>query len=195
MVGRPREFDENQVLDAAMHAFWAKGYESTSLADLVSATGLLKGSLYQAFGDKHSLFLQTLNRYLESMRRQKNEMLAQAATPLEGLQSVLHGIIDTSDGDSACPKGCMAINSLVELAPHDEKVQRIMGDHVQRMRGSMTKTITQAQSAGQISSQRSPELLTSLLMTFMAGLAATMKGPVSEAEAHQLLDAQLEMLL
>ena len=195
MVGRPREFDENQVLDAAMQAFWAKGYEATSLADLVSTTGLLKGSLYRAFGNKHSLFLQTLNRYLENMRRQKNEILAEAATPLEGLRSVLHGIIDTSDGDSACPKGCMAINSLVELAPHDEKVQRIMGDHAQRMRGSMTKTLTQAQAAGQISSLRSPELLTSLLMTFMAGLAATMKGPVSETEAHQLLDAQLEMLL
>lgn len=55
MVGRPRQFDEEQVLDAAMKAFWAKGYESTSLADLVEVTGLHKGSLYQAFGDKHTL--------------------------------------------------------------------------------------------------------------------------------------------
>lgn len=195
MVGRPREFDVDQVLDAAMQAFWAKGYESTSLTDLVSATGLLKGSLYQAFGDKHSLFLQTLNRYLENMRHQKNQMLEQASTPLEGIQTVLHGMIDIADGDSACPKGCMAINSLVELAPHDEQVQRIMGDHIARMRGSMKKSLAQAQAAGQIGSERSPELLTSLLMTFMAGLATTMKGPISKAEAHDLLDAQLDVLL
>ena len=68
MVGRPRQFDEEQVLDAAMKAFWANGYEATSLADLVSVTGLHKGSLYQAFGDKHSLFVQTLNRYLQNTR-------------------------------------------------------------------------------------------------------------------------------
>ena len=66
MVGRPREFDVEQVLEAAMQAFWANGYEGTSLTDLVAATGLMKGSLYQAFGDKHSLFIQTLNRYLQN---------------------------------------------------------------------------------------------------------------------------------
>ena len=195
MVGRPREFDVDQVLDAAMQAFWAKGYESTSLTDLVAATGLLKGSLYQAFGDKHTLFIQTLNRYLENMRRQKNEMLEQAPTPLAGIQTVLHGMIDIADGDSACPKGCMAINALVELAPHDPKVQQIMGDHMQRMRGSMKKFVAQAQAAGQVGSERSPDVITSLLMTFMAGLATTMKGPLSETEAHKLLDAQLDVLL
>ena len=75
MVGRPREFDEEQVLDAAMKAFWANGYEATSLADLVSVTGLHKGSLYQAFGDKHSLFIQTLSRYLQNIRHHKNQVL------------------------------------------------------------------------------------------------------------------------
>ena len=68
MVGRPRQFDEDLALDSAMQAFWAKGYEATSLADLMAATGLHKGSLYQAFGDKHSLFIRALNRYLEEMR-------------------------------------------------------------------------------------------------------------------------------
>ncbi len=86
MVGRPREFDVEQVLDAAMKAFWANGYESTSLADLVSVTGLHKGSLYQAFGDKHSLFIQTLNRYLQNIRHHKNQILMQADTPLGGIR-------------------------------------------------------------------------------------------------------------
>ena len=88
MVGRPREFDEEQVLDAAMKAFWAKGYEATSLADLVSVTGLHKGSLYQAFGDKHSLFIQTLNRYLQNVRQHKNQMLEAAETPIGGIRAV-----------------------------------------------------------------------------------------------------------
>lgn len=81
MVGRPRQFDENQVLDQAMTVFWTNGYEATSMADLMNATGLHKGSLYQAFGNKHQLFVTALNRYLEEMRAQKNRLLKAAASP------------------------------------------------------------------------------------------------------------------
>ena len=178
-----------------MHAFWANGYEATSLTDLVSATGLLKGSLYQAFGDKHSLFIQSLSRYLENMRRRKDELLEQAPTPLDGIREVLHGMIDIADADSECPKGCMAANSLVEMVPSDAEVRKIMVDHSQRMRRSMIGNVVAAQAAGQIKIDRKPELITALLMTFMAGLATTMKGPLSKIDAHKLLDAQLNALV
>src|SRR5210317_1187307 len=87
-VGRPRGFDEAKVLDAAMEVFWRKGYESTSLADLLEATGLHKGSLYQAFGDKHTLFISALRRYLEGMRSRKNVLLRETESPLEGIRAV-----------------------------------------------------------------------------------------------------------
>lgn len=195
MSGRPREYDVDEVLDAAMHTFWANGYESTSLTDLVAATGLLKGSLYQAFGDKHGLFVQSLHRYLQNMSRRKNQLLEQAPTPLDGIRSVLHGIIDIADADSECPKGCMAINSLIELVPGDAKVRNIMIDHQKRMQSSMVRTVVAAQAAGQIGKEKRPELITSLLMTFLAGLVTTMKGPLSNADAHKLLDAQLDVLI
>ncbi len=194
MVGRPRQFDVDQALNAAMQAFWAKGYEATSLSDLMSATGLHKGSLYQAFGDKHSLFIKALKRYLEEMRAGKNASLANAATPLDGLRAVVHGMVDLVD-DSECPKGCMAINALVELAPHDDEVQDIMRDHIARMRRSVEEAVAEAQKAGQIGSERPPELITSIMLTFIAGLGTTMKGIVSKEEAHALADAQLEALL
>jgi len=194
MVGRPREFDVDVALDAAMRAFWAKGYEATSLSDLMSATGLHKGSLYQAFGDKHSLFIRALKRYLEGMRRRKNELLRAATTPLEGMRSVLHGMIDIADADLECPMGCMAVNSLVELAPHDSAVQEIMTDHAGRMRRSLEETIAAAQRAGEIGRERPPELIAALLMTFMAGLATTLRGHLGKAEAHALLDAELQAL-
>ena len=194
MVGRPREFDVDQALDAAMRAFWAKGYEATSLADLMSVTGLHKGSLYQAFGDKHSLFVLALQRYLGDMRRQKNELLSQAPTPLDGMRSVMHRMIDIADSDCACPKGCMAINSLVELAPHDAKVQEIMADHMQSMRSSLEETVADAQLAGQVGQGRPAELITAMLFTFLAGLGTRMRGHLSKADAHDLLDAQLEAL-
>jgi TetR/AcrR family transcriptional repressor of nem operon len=195
MVGRPRQFDEDEVLDAAMQAFWSKGYEATSLGDLMAATGLHKGSLYQAFGDKHALFLQALQRYLADMRRHKNECVARAATPLDGLRDAAHSMIDMANDDPVCPKGCMAINSLVELAPHDADVERIMNDHVRNMRESMEAALAAAQEAGQIGRERSPEVIAALMMTFMAGLAATMKGQIDKKAAHRLLDAQFGALL
>ncbi len=195
MVGRPREFDEEQVLDAAMKAFWANGYEGTSLADLVSVTGLHKGSLYQAFGDKHSLFVQTLHRYLQNIRHHKNQVLDKSDKPLAGIRAVLHGFIDMSEADSSCPKGCMAVKSLVEIAPHDPEVQRIMEEHKCGMRASMEKYLRLAQADGELDADKSPEMITSLLMIFMDGLATLATGPTTPEEAHELLDGQLDALL
>jgi TetR/AcrR family transcriptional repressor of nem operon len=174
-----------------MELFWAKGYKATSLTDLMAATGLHKGSLYQAYGDKHSLFIASLKRYLEDMRKLKNQLLNDAETPLDGLRTVAHGMLDLADADPLCPKGCMAINALVELAPHDPEVKRIMVEHMQLMRASMTDVVTRAQSAGQIGTTWPPEVITGLIMTFMAGLATNLKGAMNLPEAHQLLDAQL----
>jgi TetR/AcrR family transcriptional repressor of nem operon len=194
MVGRPREFEVDDALDAAMRAFWSKGYEATSLTDLMSATGLHKGSLYQTFGDKHSLFIQALKRYLDAMRVRKNDLLSTAPTPLDGMRNVMHSMIDIADDDSACPMGCMAINSLVELAPHDDVVKEIISDHGARMRASFEETIGNAQLAGQINKDRPAELIASMLMTFMAGIASTLRGNLCKADAHKLLDAQIEAL-
>ena len=195
MVGRPRQFDEEQVLDAVTQAFWSKGYEATSLGDLMAATGLHKGSLYQAFGDKHALFLQVLQRYLADMRRHKNECIAKATTPLAGITAVAHSMIDMADADPVCPKGCMALNSLVELAPHDPDVERMMTEHVANMRESLEGAISAAQDVGEISKDRPAPVTAAMMMTFMAGLAATMKGQIDKDTAHQLLDAQFEALV
>jgi len=193
MAGRPREFDPDEALDAAMEAFWAKGYEATSLMDLVSATGLHKGSLYKAFGDKHSLFIQALKRYLQSMRRAKDEKLAGAKSPLDGIRAVMHAMVEFFD-DSPSPMGCMAINSLIELAPHDSEVKAIMLDHIDRMRSSLYAGVTKAQALGQMSKSRPPELVTAMLMTMLAGVGTTIKTGINKTDAHMLVDAQIDAL-
>lgn len=193
MVGRPREFDVDEALDAALEAFWAKGYEATSLMDLVSATGLHKGSLYKAFGDKHSLFVQALKRYLQSMRRAKDEALVEAKSPLDGIRAVMHAMVDFLD-DSPTPMGCMAINSLIELAPHDDEVKTLMLDHIDRMRSSLCERVAEAQKRGQMSKARPPELVTAMLMTMLAGVGTTIKTGIQKTYAHDLVDAQIDVL-
>ncbi|MGI9257352.1 MAG: TetR/AcrR family transcriptional regulator [Gammaproteobacteria bacterium] len=194
MVGRPREFDTEMALDAAMQVFWAKGYEATTLMDLMAATGLHKGSLYQAFGDKHALFIQALKRYLHEMDRMEAEELRHAKTPMEGLRNVAHTMIDFIDNEGDVPRGCMLMNAISEMAPHDSEVHKLLEDHVNQMRSTVTNALASAQASGEISAERPPEVLAGMLMTFVSGLSSTMKGYISREEAHALLDAQMEAI-
>jgi TetR/AcrR family transcriptional repressor of nem operon len=88
-MARPREFDIDQVLDAAINTFWTKGYEATSMADLMEAMNLKKGSIYKAFEDKHDLFCKALERYLEGMDKQMREMVETATSPRAGIEKWL----------------------------------------------------------------------------------------------------------
>jgi TetR/AcrR family transcriptional repressor of nem operon len=93
-----------------MDAFWDKGFEATSMADLCTCTGLHKGSLYQAFGDKHKLFMDALRHYADSEFHETVGVMKASNTPLENLRAVVNKICDDASGE----KGCMMINSLVE---------------------------------------------------------------------------------
>ena len=88
-VGRPREFDEEVVLTAAMEAFWRKGFEATSLVDLTKATGLNKASLYRVFGDKHQLFMSALKNYSDIEFRETTAVVSESASPLTNLRAVV----------------------------------------------------------------------------------------------------------
>ena len=113
---------------------------------------------------------------------------------LDGLRKVGHAMIDLVDDDSDEPKGCMAVNAIVEMAPHDEEVKRIMEAHVQEMRGSIVEAIVAAQETGEITQNRPADVVAGMIMTFVSGLSTTMKGYISTEEAHHLYDAQLEAI-
>jgi AcrR family transcriptional regulator len=117
-MARPREFDIDQVLDAAMNTFWTKGYEATSMADLMEAMNLKKGSIYKAFEDKHDLFCKALERYLEGMDKQMREMVETATSPRAGIETWLQKGVEMCQGQGV-KRGCLALNTAVELGPHD----------------------------------------------------------------------------
>ena len=93
-MARPRQFDEEQVREALMNVFWDKGYEATSMQDLVAATGLLKGSLYGAFGDKRALYLIALNHYDRTRIQAGVDMLAGQGTGQEKVKQLFDSVID-----------------------------------------------------------------------------------------------------
>ena len=158
-----------------MDAFWAKGYEATSMADLCTCTGLHKGSLYQAFGDKHKLFMDALRHYADKEFRDTTSVMTESKSPLENLRAVVSRVV----ADAAGEKGCMMINSMVELAPHDPAVKTALQGFAKQRMQAITAMIAMAQHSGELSVKASPDKLARQLMMTMAGGAAMVKGLLS----------------
>jgi TetR/AcrR family transcriptional repressor of nem operon len=183
-VGRPREFDEATVLVAAMEAFWRHGYEATSLADLCRYTGLNKGSLYQTFGDKHQLFMKALEHYAEMAFRDVASVAFQSESPLENIRAVIEKICS----DSCEEKGCMMINSIVELAPHDPQVKALLQQVAAKRVRILVDLIEKAQQAGEIRAELEPKKLAQQFMVMVAGAAALAKGLLDPSEAVGVIE-------
>ena len=158
-MARPREFDEAAVLDAAIERFWQSGYEATSVRDLADEMNIAGASLYNAFGDKRSLYERALNRYLDQTFRERIRRLEPSLPPREAIVAFLQEIVKRSLADKQ-RRGCMLVNSAIESAPRDSKffdIVAIFLDEVERFffrcvsNGQKDGTITRAYSAEDLS--------------------------------------------
>ena len=151
-MARPREFEEQFVLKAVMQCFWNRGYEATSVKDLVAKTGITAASLYNAFGDKRALFRAALDQYIESSvgeRIRRCETLA----PRKAIEGFLQDILNRSLSDRD-HKGCLLVNSALEIAPHDAEFQEVIATVFRRIEGFFLKCI----KAGQADSTITPSV-------------------------------------
>lgn len=193
-MARPREFDMDEALDGAMNAFWKRGYEATSLTDLMDATGLAKGSIYKAFDDKHNLFMRALKRYLDQVYQDTIQTLEGTASPTEGLRQWLTTLIFGICHDQESQRGCFAINSVVELAPHDEEVAQILEAHFNRMRHVITQLIERGQKTGEFQTAQAARDLTEFVMVFVSGLVSMSKVKLPRAQTQRLVEFTLMTL-
>jgi TetR/AcrR family transcriptional repressor of nem operon len=181
-VPRPRKFDEADAVAAARDEFWSRGYAATSVEDLTAATGLGKGSLYGAFGDKHSLFLRALDGYLASALDSVHAQLRDPKrSPYERLVRHIRGQAAAVAGDKG-RRGCLMAKSAAELGSTDDEV----ADKVQRVltawRGELIDTIRAAQRDGSIDPDANAQALATALLALMRGLEALGKGGVKPAQ-------------
>ncbi len=144
-MGRPREFDIDEVTDQAMRAFWRGGYGGTSLSDLMAATGLEKGSLYKAFGCKEQLFLAALDRYLAAGVTQIESTVRNAPTAVDALRGVLDGI-SASCGGAQGATGCLAVNATIEAEDGPESAAGRLAHHWAWNRSVFERVIAQGQA-------------------------------------------------
>jgi TetR/AcrR family transcriptional repressor of nem operon len=167
-LARPREFDEADALDAATDCFWRDGYEATSVRDLAARMGITGASLYNAFGDKRSLFREVLQRYAERSTRERIARLESTLPPKQAVRAFLGEIVERSvDGDR---RGCLLVNTALEIAPHDSELGAEVAAHLGEIEAFFRRAITAAQAEGSVPPERDPADLARLLLGVTLGV-------------------------
>ena len=163
-----KKFNTDEALAKAMHAFWAHGYEATSISDLVDCMGIKRGSLYATFGDKRSLFLQALHQYRAVHLQDWIAALARTHDPRDAIIAAFDQAIATAV-EGASRDGCLLINTALELSPHDEEISEFISSCLIEMETFFRDMIEQGQAAGEIPAHIVPvDTARSLLSSFVA---------------------------
>ena len=168
-MARPREFDETAALQAAIACFWNRGYEATSVRDLAENMGLSAPSLYNAYGDKRALFVQALEHYLDRSMRERIERLENTLRPKQAIQKFIAEIIDHSVKDRD-RRGCFLINSALEVAPHDKKLNGLIADRLAELEAFFERAIRKAQAEGTVPRKGASKDLARLLLGVVLGV-------------------------
>lgn len=189
---RAKEFDEAEVLDQALELFRARGFKHTSFADLVEELGVSRQSLYDTYGDKASLYHQALKRYLargvDSMRRK-----------LEGEEPLRPALAELFDAmiDGQCTKGspgCLMVNSMVELSPHDPDTRALAQEHARTIEGIFASRLSAAQRRGELAKTKDPVALATFLYHTLLGLAVASRALGDRESMRQTVRLALQAL-
>jgi TetR/AcrR family transcriptional repressor of nem operon len=179
------------AVERAMVVFWSRGYHATALPDLLRATRLSRGSLYAAFGDKHSLFLRALDRYIaDAVARMESEFNPRQ-DPVDGLRAYLAGYVDRVSGANG-RRGCLLVATAMELAGQDAEVGRRVAGFFRAMEARVADALSRARTAGRLADGVEPASAARILVCFVEGLRVVGKTAptaiASQATADALLD-------
>jgi len=168
-MARPREFDEEAVLEAAVNCFWRRGFEATSVRALAAEMNIAGPSLYNAFGDKRALFRRALERYAEHSSRARIARLESTLPPKEAVRAFIREIIDRSVDDEG-RRGCLLINAALEISPHDAEIGADIAERLGEVEAFFRRSIAAAQADGTAPAAQSPEDLGRLMLGVLLGV-------------------------
>ncbi|WP_151735212.1 TetR/AcrR family transcriptional regulator ['Paenibacillus yunnanensis' Narsing Rao et al. 2020] len=171
---RLREFDKEKALDAAMHVFWEKGFEATSLTDLTMAMSIQRPSLYLAFGDKQQLFETALRKYTQWHAATIRTKLQSKASVREAFRGFFSDLVE-EEYAGAGTLGCFCINTMVELAPRDEKFEIITREHQNYLAVLFQETIERGIHTGELQQDLNAKKLAQSLVVSLVGITVMMK--------------------
>lgn len=189
-MARTKEFDPEATLDAALDLFWLRGYEATSMADLVAHLGIGRASIYATYGGKHDLYLAALDRYVRSKDADVVELLSQPGPVLPSIRALLQ--LYASQDEPR--RGCMVVNSACELLPGDPAVARKVEVSWDTLETALAAALTRARAAGELAAEKDPRALARFLLVVLQGLRVTSKGPSHPGRLRDAVEQALAIL-
>jgi TetR/AcrR family transcriptional repressor of nem operon len=188
-VARTKEFDPDVALRAAMDLFWRKGYEATSMQDLVDHLGVGRGSIYATFGSKHELYLLALDRYARESGDRSLELLSRPGPALPAVRALVEGFLAEALTDS---RGCFVTNTAVEC-PHDPPIARKVESNWDGLETLVAGALTRARNQGELAEDKDPRALARFVVTIAQGLKVLAKVP-DERRMRDAVDQAMTLL-
>ena len=192
-MARTREFDERQALNAAMLVFWEKGYEATSLQDLEQATGLNRTSIYNAFGNKRTLFERVLDCYRESVMAELLAKLDCAPDIHTGIRRLLEGALDIHFND-AYPGGCLVVLSVLESGQHTTESNEATARLIHELREGLAARLLRARKKGELPARLDTGSTATAVAGMLAGMMVLGKAHFTRAALNRSIRQVLRLL-
>jgi len=191
-MGRPRGFDEDAALEAAMRVFWEKSYEGATIADLTKAMGINRSSIYAAFSDKESVFYRAMERYREQRMTYIRQALAQPSLR-EVVAELIHGTAEflSTPGN---PRGCLSIQGALACGTEAEPVKQAIIDWRKDGEAALKKRLQQAQSEGELPAEIQPADFARYLSSIMAGFGVQAANGATRAELRRVAEISLRCI-
>ena len=190
-MARSKEFNEEEALDKAMEVFWKQGYEKTSIQDLVDNMGIHRRSLYDTFGDKHSLFVQTLERYESLVAAQIKKQITEEMTSVESIRKIFELVVYS---DNTNPKGCLMVNTAVELSLLDNEVSQRIQSAFKQTENLIADLLSKGQARGEVASSFDINELARYIHNALIGVRVLVKMTADPKEFDSTIDITLSIL-
>jgi AcrR family transcriptional regulator len=186
MMGRPREFDVEKALDAALLVFWQKGYEGASFEDLTQATGVARKGLYAALGNKETLFRSALDRYGSIYVARQRDALKEPTGYL-AMRRMLESAVDvfTLDGEA---RGCLGVNGALACSDEAEPIRQELITRRGLTEAAIRTRLDQAKQDGDLDENADAATIAGYMTTVMQGLAVQAKAGVPKGELHAIIE-------
>ena len=189
--GRPRKTDPDRALDAAMKLFWKKGYDGTSMQDLVNATGMAKPGLYAAFGDKEALYEKTMVHYIEAYGCPSLDYLQRLDGRLRDVMGAYLGLIADAVSNPADPCGCYIVNGMVDTGNRPASFEQLWRRFDDKRLALIEKHLDAATARGELPAGSDSRALA----TFFAGQAMALAVMGRAGADRESLDKLIETAL
>lgn len=191
-MGRPRQFNKEEVLTAATRVFVEKGFEATSIQDLIDAMGINRASLYDTFGDKETLFLEVLDRYDDAAYGDLAQCLNAYSSKLDGVRAWFYHVVE--QGSNRKDPGCLMLNSTVERAMRDEDCAARASRNFRRSEEAYYNALVEAKNKGEIAAERDLRVLARFLAGSIRGIRVSAKATGDYQTLKDIADIALSVL-